>query len=312
MLAADLNLTRDSTLDSELDETGNVIEDRATRLNKSVRPSWNRLLTEKTRMELSYWFSTVSYSDEIGPFNLIDYDYDVLSATLVHQMSPRIQGILSAAYSRYQPETNFDSNTFSLQAGFSRSFSETLSASILAGRRETTSDTLVPTGFCIGAPEGAAIPDCGGTPFIQTGVSPDEIENTGAVYSVSLTKVLETGKLSTSLSRTSSPSGQGDLLDTTRLILLGEHKFTETLRSSLRIEFSDQETIVNRTGILAQEDRQFFRATPRLAWRWRREWELAGEYQYAENDSDTSADAATRNAVYLTLSYRPTKLYISR
>ena len=95
-------------------------------------------------------------------------------------------------------------------------------------------------------------------------------------------------------------------------MLLGEHKFTETLRSSLRIEFSDQETIVNRTGVLEQGSRQFFRVTPRLAWRWRRVWELAGEYQYAENDNDTSADNATRNAVYVTLSYRPTKLYVSR
>ena len=292
--AANLNLTRDSTLDSELDEDLNVIEERATRLRKSITPSWTRSLTEKTRLDLSYSFTTVDYSDEIAPRDLVDYDYDVFSTSLVRQMTPRIQGTLSASYSRYQPETicDSDSDTLSLQAGISRTFSETLSASFLAGRRETTSDTveLTPTGFVV-----------------------DEIENTGTVYSASLTKVLETGKLSATLSRSSSPTGDGELLDTTRLVLLGEHRFTETLRSSLRIEFSDRETIASRAGgIRDQDDRQFFRVTPRLAWRWRREWELAGEYQYAEEDSDSFTDEATRNAAYLTLSYRPTKIYISR
>jgi len=310
--AADLNITRDSTLDTELDETGNVIEDRATRLRKSISPSWTRSLTEKTRMELSYQFSAVSYSDEIGPLNLIDYDYDVFSAALLRQMTPRIQGTLSASYSRYQPETNLESKTLSLQAGISRNFSETLSASFLAGRRETTSDTLVQTGFCIGAPAGATFPDCGGATFIPTGLATDEIENTGAVYSASITKVMETGKLSASLSRSSSPSGDGELLDTTRLSLAGEHRFTQKLTSSLRIEFSDQETIVSRTGITELGSRQFFRVTPRLAWRWRQEWELAGEYQYAENEEVSGSDTATSNAVYVTLSYRPTKIYISR
>ena len=310
--AADINITRDSTLDAELDKDLNVIEDRATRLSKSISPSWTRSLTEKTRLELSYNFSTVEYSDEIGGSNLIDYDYDVFSAALLRQMTPRIQGTLSASYSRYQPETNLESKTLSLQAGISRNFSETLSASFLAGRRETTSDTRVLTGFCIGAPVGAAIPDCGGFTFFQTGLATDEIENTGAVFSASLTKILETGQLSASLSRSSSPSGQGELLDTTRLTLLGELSFTETLRSSLRIEFSDQETIVSTTGIPEQGSRQFFQVTPRLAWRWRREWELAGEYQYAENEEVSGSDTATRNAVYLTLIYRPTRIYMSR
>jgi len=291
--AANLNLTRDSTLDSELDETGNVIEDRATRLRKSISPSWTRSLTEKTRLDLGYTFTTVDYSDEIGPDNLIDYDYDVFSATLARQMTPRIQGILSASYSRYQPETicDSDSDTLSLQAGISRTFSETLSASFLAGRRETTSDTSLLT---------------------TTGCIVSEVENTGAVYSASLAKVLETGKLSASLSRVSTPNGRGGLLDTTSLVLLGEHKFAETLRSSLKIEFFDRERIVTSSGGTSQDDRQFFRVTPRLAWSWRREWELAGEYQYAEDERDSSSETATRDAVYVTLSYRPAKIFVSR
>ena len=45
---ANLDYTRDSTLDSELDQTGNVIEDRATRERFTLGPSWTRILTELT------------------------------------------------------------------------------------------------------------------------------------------------------------------------------------------------------------------------------------------------------------------------
>ena len=45
---ANIDYTRDSTLDSELDQTGNVTEDRATRERFTLGPSWTRILTELT------------------------------------------------------------------------------------------------------------------------------------------------------------------------------------------------------------------------------------------------------------------------
>lgn len=293
---ANLYYTRDSTLDSELDETGNVIEDRATRERISLGPAWETRLTETTWLQLGYQYTDVTYSDDFGIDDKVDYKYDVFSASLSRQLTPRVQGVVSASYSSYQPEpatgTGLDSDTVALQAGIRRDFSETLSGSLFAGARKTTSDTLIE---------------------LAPGVfAKDENDNNGSVFSAELSKRLETGNITASLSRSTNPSSNGTLLDTTRVILTGEHKFTETLQSSLRVSYSENETIVNRLGVEPDQDNEtFFRIRPKLSWHWRREWTLAGEYEYAENENVDSR-TATRNAFYLTLTYRPPKQFVSR
>lgn len=283
---ASLDYTRDSTLDSELDQTGNVVDDRATRERLFLAPAWTTSLTELINLELAYEFTNVDYSDDPGIQDLVSYDYHTPSAALLYQFSPRTQATLSAGYSSYRPDADVsvDSDTLSLQAGLSRNFSETLQASFLVGRRDTTSDII------------------GG----------GETDTNSAVYSASLTKTLETGSLSASLTRSSSPGADGELFDRTRLVLLGKHRFTETINSSLRIVYTENETIVNRLGITPNSDTEdFFRVTPRIEWRWSRAWSLAGEYQYATDDKADGSDAE-RNAVYVTLSYRPVKWSVAR
>lgn len=309
---ANLGYTQDSTLDSELDETGNVTEDRATRERLSFGPSWSRTLTELTRLELTYEYSNVDYTDDPGIRDLVGYDYHVASASLLRQLTPRFQATLAGGYSSYRPDTNFDSDTLSLQAGLTINFSETLQGSFLAGQRQTTSDSFIVDGICIGAPD-STFPACTGGIAIPTDRANTQVDTTSPVYTASITKTLETGSLSASLSRSSYPGSDGELLDATRLVLSGDYKFTETLSSSLRIEYTENETIVSRVGFVPNQDKEtFFRVTPRAAWRWRQEWELAGEYQYAKNDNQRATGTATSNAVYATLTYRPTKIYVSR
>jgi hypothetical protein len=309
-----LNYSETSTLDAELDNFGNVVNQQATLRRVVLWPSWERALNERTWLNVGYQATKVDFPDDPGVPDLVAYDYDAISTSLIRQFTPRTQGTLAAAYSRYQPDTlaGLNSNTISYQAGISRNFSETTVASFLAGQRQTTSDTLIATGFCIGAEPGAGFPACNGGIAIPTGTAKDEIENTGSVYSANITKILEAGSLSASLSRASNPSSQGQILDTTRLILTAKHRFSETLRARLTAEYNTRETIVNRVGREGQqEDRTLLRVRSRLSWGWRREWEITGEYEYAENENELSRKA-TRNAVYVTVTYRPTKSYLSR
>jgi len=184
----------------------------------------------------------VSFSDKEDFQRLIEYDYHQFSAALLRQLTPSLEGTLSTAYSSYQPDSGFDSDTVNIQVGISRSFSETLSTSWLAGYRETTSDTLTATGFCVGADPGAKFPKCTGGSPVQTGTAKDDDNNSGSVYSAGITKLLEKGELSANLSRSSNPGNDGELLDTTRLVLTGTHKFSEKLRTSLQIVYSNAET----------------------------------------------------------------------
>ncbi|MGB7934081.1 MAG: hypothetical protein WCH04_18005 [Gammaproteobacteria bacterium] len=313
---ANIEVTQDSTLDTELTQTGQVIENRATRLSTILNPSWTRMLNEKTRLDLEYQFNRVEYSDEIGQNNLVNYDYNTVSAALVRNFTPLTQGTLSTSFNRYKPETGLNSDTYALQAGLTRQHSETLSTSWLAGWRNTRSDTLVPTGVCV-PDDSASFPKCPpGPPVnfpVQTGTNTDETSNTGATYAVSITKTLERGKIGASLTRIATPSGEGELLDTTRLALTGEHRFTELLGSSLTVEYYERDTIVNAsgTGNFDTNTRNYFRIRPSITWQWQREWLLSGQYQYAESEN-TNGNTATQNAVYLTLTYRPTKIFTSR
>ena len=304
--------SRISTLDSENDPSGEVIQQQATRETIAFSPSWQKTINERTQLNLNASYTDVSFSDDPGIQDLVEYNSYSVSSLLVRQFTPRILGTLSAGYSVFQPETGFDSKTLSLQAGISGNISETLVASFLAGQRDTTSDTVIGSGFCIGADPGASFPSCTGGIPIPTGTVDDEINTSGSVFSADITKTLETGTLNATITRSTNPSNQGELLDTTRLILTGTHNFTKNLSSSLKIEFNERETIVNRLGRESdQENRTTFRIKPKVSWRWRREWEIAGEYQYAENEDEFSR-TARRNALYLTLNYVPVKMSISR
>jgi len=308
---------RDSTLDSELDETGQVISNRATRTKYSVLPSWSRRLDELTRLELGYAFTKVDYSDEPPGSNLVEYDYEVISASLSRQFTPKVQASLATAYSKYKPDSGAESDTITAQIGISRSFSETFSTSWLAGIRQTTTDRPVPTGICLFPPAGSnsTFPGCtgGGIP-IQTGVTNEEQKNNGSVFSISVTKLLETGLLGLDLSRASNPGGTGELLDTTRLQLTGEYGISERLDSSMTVELSNIETIANSSGNPDQTDRDLLRIVPRLSWKWQRDLYLSAHYEYTKNENNftSGGGSATRNAFYLTLRYQPVGFSISR
>lgn len=310
-LKADLDYTRDSTLDSELDQTGHVSDERATRERLALGPSWSRFVTELTRLDLAYHYTIVDYTNDPGISDLVGYSYQVASASLIHQFTPRLQGTLATGYSSYRPDTDLNSDTLTLQAGLSRNFSETLVASLLFGQRLTTSDSFYDTGFCVGALPGATFPSCtGGTPVPVR--ADTQVENTSAVYTASVTKTLETGSLSAALSRSSSPSSNGELLDATRLVLSGNYNLSETLHTSLRIQYIENDTLVSQAGFMpGQGTETFFRVTPKVGWRWRRDWELAGEYQYVNNE-DPGRGTATRNAFYITLNYQLPKRSVSR
>ena len=315
-----IDYIRDSTQDSEVDETGSFTNIYATRISKTAGTSWARTLTERMSLDLGFQYNDTSFADDPGVSDLIPYKFNQLTASLNYQLTPRTVGILQGAGSAYKPDTNLNSDTWNLQAGINSAFSETIDLSILAGYRKTTSDSLFLTGFCIGANPGASFPDCEGGFPVATGTDKGKTKTNGSVYSASITKRLEKGSLSASLSRTQTPDLNGRLLDSNQLRLNGVYRLTEMLRSSLGIQYSENETIVNLFGrdasnaVIQEQNNtkeKYFSITPRVSWQFLREWRLAGEYQYVKNENRLQ-DTATRNAVYLTLSYVPTKFSISR
>jgi len=315
-----IDYINDSTQDSEVDETGSFTNLYATRIRKTAGASWARTLTERLSLDLGFQYNETSFADDPGLSDLIPYKFNQLTASLKYQLTPRTVGIIQGARTAYKPDTNLNSDTWNLQVGASSAFSETIDLSILAGYRKTTSDSLFATGFCIGANPGASFPDCEGGFPVVTGTDKGETKTNGSVYSASITKWLVKGSLSASLSRTQSPDLNGRLLDSNQLRLNGVYRLTAMLQSSLGIQYSENETIVNIFGrdannaVIQEQDntkQKYFSITPRISWQFLREWRLTGEYQYVKR-KDRLQNTASRNAVYLTLSYVPTKFSISR
>ena len=323
-----INYIRDSLLNSALDETGSLVNSNATRISKRLGASWAGTLTERMSFNLGYQYNNVSFTDDLEISRLVPYKLNQLRASLNYQITPRTVGIFQSIGSIYRPDevkglervTGLDSETWNLQAGINSAFSETIDLSILAGYRKTRSDTNFFTGFCLGSNPGASFPDCDGGIAVPTETEKGESNTSGSVYNASITKRLEKGSLSASIFRTTRPDSRGRLLDSNQLRLNGVYRLTKMLQFSLPVRYSENETIVNVFGrdannavIQNQDERtqKFFRITPKISWRFQREWRLAGEYQYAKN-KNREQNTATRNAVYLTLSYVPTKFSISR
>jgi hypothetical protein len=319
-----IDFIRDSTQDSEVNESGAFTNVYATRIRKTLGAAWAGTLTEKSSLNLDYQYNDISFADDPGERDLVPYKFNLLTASLNYQITPRTVGILQSTGSIYKPETvqgleqvtGLDSETLNVQAGVNSAFSETIDLSILAGYRKTRSDTNFATGFCVGANPGADFPECNGGIPVRTGFEKDETITSGSVYSASITKRLEKGSLSASISRSQRPDLNGRLLDSNQLRLNGTYRMTEMLQFSLPIQYSENETIVNIFGRDARPDQderteKYFSVRPRVSWRFQREWRLSGDYYYDRRE-DRLENTATRNAVYLTLSYVPVKFSISR
>ena len=61
-----LNYIRDSTQDSEVDQTGSFTNVYATRIRKTAGASWARTLTERMSLDLGYQYNKVSFADDRG------------------------------------------------------------------------------------------------------------------------------------------------------------------------------------------------------------------------------------------------------
>ena len=59
-----LDYIRDSTQDSEVDETGSFTNVYATRIRKTAGTSWARTLTERMSLDLGYQYNDTSFADD--------------------------------------------------------------------------------------------------------------------------------------------------------------------------------------------------------------------------------------------------------
>lgn len=290
----DGNITKDTTLQSELNATGLVLQ-RTPRLTRSVSPGWSYMLDEQTQLKLDYQYQDVRYPDQ-STLLYQDYRINTLTAAISHQYSQRLQLFGNASLTSYRTTKNqlpfrgeINARYAVLEVGASYAFNETLSATAYAGvrRSRTTIQEQLPL-FYIG-------------PYPVFGPPQDvTATNIGSAFNASIQKRFQTGAVSANLSRQIQPTGYGGLIETDRVTLSANHRLSPRFSDAMSIGLYQTKAVSSNVSNL---DRTFIRLEPSFTWRLSRWWNLQGSYRYARQRYKNQSQVATQNAVYVTLAY---------
>ena len=295
-MGLNLALVKDTTLDSQLDETG-IVFARVRRFTQRLNPNWRYNIGPRTRIQLDYTYSNVDYANtDTSAFT--DYSSHNGQALFTQALNERAIASLTLGRTLTSNERDVDTTYSYGQAGLSYRFSETLSASLSAGLRRTdtefSTNTLVPT-----FPGGPVI------------VVPQDVQNssTGAIFNGSLTRQFERGDTSLTATRNVTNTISGFLIEVTRLRWSSSYRFSDTLSAGLSVELYSSK---GDDELARSFDRKYVDIRPRFGWNFRKFWSISGSYRYRKQSFDDTSDEAIQNAAYLTLTYRWPRIAVSR
>ncbi len=263
--------------------------------------NWSTSLTPSLFWSLGYQFLDVDYDqDDAGGNSLVDYTYEVPSTSLTYQYSPKTQLITRLNYAQYQPDTPLDqdSETTSLTFGAEHQLNESLSMSFSVGARNTKSTAFA---FIL-----VPIP---GTPFATRQLVSQDSDETGTIFSGSLTKTTLTGEASLSLSQSTMPTSSGTESENTSLSANWKHRLSETFSLQFQGLASRYNTI---GGNESSNDRKLYKLEPRVVWHGARNWTLTGSYVYTQVDREALDREDTSNMIFATFRYQWTRQSLSR
>ncbi len=296
--AGDFSYTRDSTLSSELSQTGIVLT-RAQRSLLSLAPSWTRMLSERTSLKLGYQFNNVGYAGGTA-FGLVDYTNHAVEADWMYQATENDLVNMSVSYSRFQTaNASYTANTVGVQGGLTHSFSETMKGTVLLGVNQSKS-TL----------NSQSLQLVSIFPLVFTQVqSTQTSSNLVPVVSATLNKQFETGSINGSASRQLVPGGNGSLVETDRLGLGATHSFNERLTGSVNGAVYRSRYIGDAVSAASS---RYYELVFNLDWQMSERWKLESGYRYARVTYQNSSVAPVSNLIYASIRYDWPKISVSR
>lgn len=298
-LGLDLGFIKDTTLDSQLDETG-LAFDRVRRQRIDISPNWIYSFNERTRLSANYGYSDVEYKNA-GGTGFTDFTLNSAQTSLVHILNERTEGSITLSRTHSDNDNDVESTNTNLQAGASYQVNETLSTSLFAGVRHTEVDFS----------RNSLIPIFSGNTIIGfLPLTRDETNSDwGTTFSAAISKTFLRGDTELSASRDISNDVNGRPIEVTRLRSNSLYRFSETLSAKLNLLFSTSET---NNDVGSSVSRDYYQAEPALIWNLKKFWDLSASYRYRKQTFDDTSDDATQNAAYLTLTYLWPRIAVSR
>jgi hypothetical protein len=301
--AFDFDSVRDSTLVSELLETG-VVQVRRQRDRLTANPSWRHSLTEATAITVSYGYTDVRYADTHNT-SLSDYRDQQLSVGAISNLTERAALTLSAYYDWYETDPRtFEAKTAGIQARYDHAFSETLRGSVAVGARNTRSTQSSQAFVCSGP---ILFGLCFGDISQVTLTRSDR--STGLTFLGSIDRKFETALLTAQLSREIYPTGIGAIVETDRLGGAWQQQWSPTVTFFVDASVYHTRYVGN---FVSGSNTRYWRIEPRVTWKITDNWTLLSGYSHSRVAYENNSASAAANVAYVVLSYTWPKLSVSR
>lgn len=261
------------------------------------------------------WNGTIAYSYSLSQRNIVDvsakgssttYDADPAAGffdysnpgaqiTLQHVLNERDSALLSVNGGKFSAEAPIGTaenttDSFGATIGYQRQYSETLSATLIAGFSRSFLDV---TGLPVDPETGLPC-----FPILCT------FSNTSRnfVGSLNVRKRSELTTMNVEVSRNLAPNSNGTQYVQDALRFYLNRDITERLAGT----FGTVVTKSSAVGNLRRLDQNYFAADAGLRWRLTPTWSLGGTYSFilSNSDSNTSSTRQENNVLYFSVSYR--------
>lgn len=300
------NFLRDSTLKTELDQTG-VVQKRAQRTQVGAGPVWQHSLDETTKLRMDYQLSSVHYEKSAG---LVDYKQNGGSIGLDKSLSENLVAGVTLRMSRFITDPNIsESRTTALSASARWKYSERLAFDLEFGVDRTRSEQQ--TLECRIAGRVFSLSDCNFVLQVFRQNFFQEVResttNTGSNIDISSTYKDENSSWNMAFSRGLNPTGGGVLVRSDRLSLAYNHEFDERFGMSLysayiKSRYLDQ----NGSGV------SYWTISPSGHWQIDRDLNLGFGFAHTQQSTYGVANAARSNEFFITLTNQRDPISISR
>ena len=286
LLGLNLNgsLIKDTTLDTEMEETGLVLK-RSNRDFYNIKPGLSWYMTEKSQLNLTCAYTSAEY----GASGYSDYDIYDGTLELVHTLSKEGATVSAqGGYTGYDYETSNVDN-YRLYLGFSYPFTQKLKLTAWAGARYTKSEYELAEWELVYWPGTSIIKD------YRIVKKTESDRNWGGLGYLALTRAFTDGSVSVSINRDITSSGLGETIERDRATLDIDYRFTQfiTGRFNGSLSRSKSESEYKDT------DQELCHLRPSLHWQIAERVLAELAYQYSKIEYKKTDTHADRNIIFL-------------
>jgi len=270
----------DAELDTEIDP-GDIPDDDTGRVSSRERrerirlvPRWSFDFSDVSTIEADLNFLTVDYSNRQALSGLYDYTDARLRLSYRRNFSERNTGFLTVTGRDYTTERlNGDRTGYGIEAGFSRSLSETTEFRALFGVEQTNREDIPGT---------------------------DTTNDPNFVTDVSLTRRLETIRLLAQYRQRVAPSGRGALTRRDEFNLRFTRDLNDRFSAGLGVRAYSTNSV---DGSVNEQD--YVQLRGQVIWRLSQSMSMQADYRYTVLDRKVLGEGANSNRITVWLTYQP-------